>query len=585
MLALPLLDAMTPAIESMARMVGAISQFVRESKAMQLAIVALAETITTMGVALVGLSAGRAAWGLIFGAGAIKGVRDLVAALQLVPLALRGIINTAGVALAAVAAIWNADDIAKAINSIKVFGVTVEQHITRAFLEAEKAWVQLQMAVGAMGLLSDDKLVELFGRMQEIQQAIDTLGEEFADDPVVLSEGTGAAISQTAEEMEKIAKLEAERVRYQIASLELGIKQATTDERRTTLLQAQLHFANDLVASAEQRLAKAQMAEVGLEDYLGLEKELLQAENERFEISQRILAIQEKTRDAAKQAAVDAAAARAEAMAQAREVIGSTFAGQAAKGYRDFQEQRQAEQGAGVGGVSAGAIAGLQNAMVQLGTAAQQVGQAISSVIGGAVHGIAGAIEGLIRRTMTWKDALLSVGQAILDSIIGAISQMLAQMLVGFLMQQLFGRLMSTQAKQLAGAWAPAAFFAAVATSGSAVGIGVASMSAGLASMQALAQFAEGGFTGPGPKDKPVGIVHAGEYVIPARTVNEMGIHHFDALVAGQGQDAGPTPTKSLNQNIHMFFDRRAWMKATRDDIEAIAVDVMRRNAWKVQLG
>jgi phage-related protein len=43
--------------------------------------------------------------------------------------------------------------------------------------------------------------------------------------------------------------------------------------------------------------------------------------------------------------------------------------------------------------------------------------------------------------------------------------------------------------------------------------------------------FSSGGFTGPGGKYEPAGIVHAGEYVIPKEIVSGLGIRFFDDLI------------------------------------------------------
>lgn len=45
--------------------------------------------------------------------------------------------------------------------------------------------------------------------------------------------------------------------------------------------------------------------------------------------------------------------------------------------------------------------------------------------------------------------------------------------------------------------------------------------------------FAEGGYTGDGAKYQPAGIVHAGEYVIPAKRVSEFGAGFFEAIRRG----------------------------------------------------
>lgn len=58
-----------------------------------------------------------------------------------------------------------------------------------------------------------------------------------------------------------------------------------------------------------------------------------------------------------------------------------------------------------------------------------------------------------------------------------------------------------------------------------------------------LLGFAEGGYTGPGGKYQPAGIVHRGEYVMPARTVQKLGVGTLDRL---RGYADGGLVTPSL---------------------------------------
>jgi len=58
-----------------------------------------------------------------------------------------------------------------------------------------------------------------------------------------------------------------------------------------------------------------------------------------------------------------------------------------------------------------------------------------------------------------------------------------------------------------------------------------------------LLGFAEGGYTGPGGKYQPAGIVHRGEYVMPARTVQKLGVRTLDRL---RGYAEGGLVTPSL---------------------------------------
>jgi len=61
--------------------------------------------------------------------------------------------------------------------------------------------------------------------------------------------------------------------------------------------------------------------------------------------------------------------------------------------------------------------------------------------------------------------------------------------------------------------------------------------------------FASGGFTGAGPASEPAGIVHKGEFVIPAEATQRLGVGNLNRLVAGsslprydQGGMAGSAP-------------------------------------------
>ena len=58
-----------------------------------------------------------------------------------------------------------------------------------------------------------------------------------------------------------------------------------------------------------------------------------------------------------------------------------------------------------------------------------------------------------------------------------------------------------------------------------------------------LLGFAEGGYTGAGGKYQPAGIVHRGEYVMPARTVQKLGVRTLDRL---RGYADGGLVTPSL---------------------------------------
>ncbi|MEE7438032.1 hypothetical protein [Methylobacterium oryzae] len=79
--------------------------------------------------------------------------------------------------------------------------------------------------------------------------------------------------------------------------------------------------------------------------------------------------------------------------------------------------------------------------------------------------------------------------------------------------------------------------------------------------------FADGGYTGNGGKYQPAGIVHAGEYVMPANVVREYGRGFFDGISGLRGyadggfvampQIFGPVPPVPA-ANVNASADQRA---------------------------
>jgi len=216
---------------------------------------------------------------------------------------------------------------------------------------------------------------------------------------------------------------------------------------------------------------------------------------------------------------------------------------------------------------------------MQLGTSAQIVGRAMTTFIGGAVDSIAGGIRGLLSMTMSWADALRSIAGGIFNSVIDAISRMFAEWIVGRLLVSSVEK--ASAAGELA-AKAPVALMDSITSYGVAAAVGVAAL---LAAMAALGSFESGGYTGSGPRHAPAGVVHRGEYVVPANSVQSLGLDWFEAAAAGMvPSSSGQTPaagTRALNQKLNVYLDKRAWLAASRDDIEAIAIDAMARAGWR----
>ena len=164
----------------------------------------------------------------------------------------------------------------------------------------------------------------------------------------------------------------------------------------------------------------------------------------------------------------------------------------------------------------------------------QEVGVAAATAVAGAFQGISTSIEGLIMGTMTWQQALSNIGLTILNSIVQAISQMIAS----YILSMTIGKLMQAfVAKSAVAAMAPvaalnksAAIDAAIATmggavwagvgaytigKGAAVGAGVGISAAGAGAEGAMGS-KSGGYTGDVPVDQIAGFHHGQEFVVKA---------------------------------------------------------------------
>lgn len=84
--------------------------------------------------------------------------------------------------------------------------------------------------------------------------------------------------------------------------------------------------------------------------------------------------------------------------------------------------------------------------------------------------------------------------------------------------------------------------------------------------------FSKGGYTGPGGKNKPAGIVHAGEYVLNQDAVRGLPMGYLDHLNRGGSpamQQSGPAVVLTQNINVQGRIDQRS--------ASQIAVETMRK--------
>ena len=233
----------------------------------------------------------------------------------------------------------------------------------------------------------------------------------------------------------------------------------------------------------------------------------------------------------------------------------------------------------------------LQN---QFGTVAQQMATTFADVFNSAISSISNGITGLIMGTMSWGQALAMIGTTILTTIVQSIVQMGVRWVATQILMATVGK--SIMAASLAATvpialassaiWATPATLATIASYGSAAAAAPAFIlgAQGMVLAQSLAAFKTGGYTGNGNPNDVAGLVHRGEFVVPADAVERIGVSSLQAMTSGAASDAGaftssaaPGPI-TLNMGV---FDNPGrlndWAKSNEG--RTVLVDLMRQHA------
>lgn len=171
------------------------------------------------------------------------------------------------------------------------------------------------------------------------------------------------------------------------------------------------------------------------------------------------------------------------------------------------------------GGI-AGASNGPERGLARLRTEMRQLGEDSDAAFTIADAGFQGMQQGIVDALQSarslgdgFKKVFASIGNAILQAIQQLIAMRIATSVFSFLGL---------------GASVPGGFGAGA---GGANYAGTSVNSAGYFSgTSASFGFASGGYTGPGGKFDPAGIVHRGEYVMPQEAVNAIGVRALDAV-------------------------------------------------------
>lgn len=237
----------------------------------------------------------------------------------------------------------------------------------------------------------------------------------------------------------------------------------------------------------------------------------------------------------------------------------------------------------------------------RIGTAAESVARAFSSVIGTAIEGIAQGIEGLVKGTMDWADALRSIGSSILNGVISAISRMFAEWIAKRALMAIKNMMFSTQEGATdAAAKAPGAMMSSISSYGVAAVVGMAAMLAALAAISGA--FAQGGRPTPGmpalvgeegPElfvpDRPGLIVPAGitERIMSAVSAPTEGFYQGAESESQPAASASAPQPRGTNANMSLVLvdnRRHAREFLESSDGQALIVDVIRRRRMDIGL-
>lgn len=377
-----------------------------------------------------------------------------------------------------------------------------------------------------------------------------------------------------------LAKLEAEKAEL---------------EARTTALQSEINATDVVIRRLESASSKAKAAagsaaaaaERGLTDIRPAEGEdafWIEQEKKRYEEQNRLLEAKERGLDIASEDAFWLEQAKKEYEEQNRLIeranelkaqgVEADRKGSYVGGTQDRFDQWE-RSSAFDQDVGAGMIAGWQNGIMQLGTVAENAGRMIQNTIGGAISSVSQGISGLVLGTMTWAQVLRQIGTSIIQTVIDGV----VRMFTAWIMKRIAASAVEkASATSEAAAKAPGALMDSISSWGIAAAVGAAAF---IAAMALIGGFREGGYTGDGPIDEVAGVVHRGEWVVPASVVQGLGVDRLSALTAmdvpatrSSGTAGGERPL-----NVHLHHDRQAFLEAYRDDFEAIAVDVFRRRS------
>jgi len=418
----------------------------------------------------------------------------------------------------------------EAIGQVKLFGDTIHSHLENAFLGAMHAWEMLRSKFGA-------------DNAQEIKDLEDAMldkvlgGSGGSDNAAPQGSGNSKSKDFNLDRQKLDMKLAENKLIFERNQLETQYGLARSSQ--VEVLRASLRQQEQIIQ--QRRLLNAEQKELGLGDPLEQARRELEDKAALFQI--------EKQRSDLR--------------------FGDPHSG---------PEQMTAT------------LLSLQR---EFGATAQIIANGFRDIVGGAINAVSQGIRGLIDGTMTWGDALRTIGGGVMNAIIDSIAKMAAEWLVSHILMRgislaFSGFLMALGAKETATTlaqeavktplFATNAALASVSSYGAAIA-GVAALGVAIAAF--AGGFKEGGYTGNGDLNAPAGIVHGQEFVMSADATARLGVPFLESLAAGREVSPFPVANQSPSKPFAVaFFDDRTKMQEwlQKQDAQKIILDTVGKN-------
>lgn len=198
----------------------------------------------------------------------------------------------------------------------------------------------------------------------------------------------------------------------------------------------------------------------------------------------------------------------------------------------------------------------LRSMIDEFGSLSRSLADVTFNVVTAGVQGLSGAITSLIMGTQTAAQAFAQFGLSLLTTFI-------QQILTAVLYAEVAIPILTALGVVSGGT--TAATGAAVTT---------AALASGMAAASAATSggFLAGGHTGDGPVNQVAGVVHRGEFVVPAWRTQQLGVANLEAMTFNGSSGAGGEPTR-----VVIVDDRRSAQQLMRDPrFRSFVVDLAR---------